>query len=286
MPFEDIANQFKDQLEYLSLQLGPTKEFYFAAACAGLIFIRTLMMILVTPFIGSKSVPGRIKVLLAFILTLFVYPLLKPSFHLAQFPGWTGGLLGILFKEIMVGFAIGMVAALVFYGIQAAGLMIDNQRGVANAQIFVPQLGSQGSIFGLFQFQAAVALFIVMGGHREFLAAFFDGFAILPIFHIPHFQMGDASFLDVFIRLTADVLILAVRLSAPVIIAIFLADVVLGIANKVAPSLNVFELGFSVKGVTGVLVVYISIIILYDEFANVTEGMVGQMRDIFKLLAK
>ena len=88
-----------------------------------------------------------------------------------------------------------------------------------------------------------------------------------------------------FIRLSADVLVLAARLSAPVIIAILLADVVLGIANKVAPSINVFELGFSIKGVTGVLVVYIAIMILYDEFQVVTKGMVAVVRSIFKLFA-
>lgn len=284
--FENFAAQFNTQFSGLQHQIQPSPELYFSIACVSLIFVRTLMMILVTPFIGSKSVPGRIKVLLTILLTAFVYPILRPSFHIEEFPGWTGALMGLFLKEAMVGFSIGLVAALVFYGIQAAGLMIDNQRGVANAQIFVPQLGTQGSVFGLFQFQAAIALFLSMGGHREFLRAFFEGFVTLPIFHLPHFQMGDGSFVDLLIHLTGNVLVLAMQLSAPILIAIFLADVVLGIANKVAPQINVFELGFSVKGFLGVLVVYISILILYDQFAVVMSEMVDTIRQVTKLLAR
>ena len=225
MSFDMFSTQFTHQLQGLSQQIAPSAEMYFAISCLALIFARTLAMILVVPFLGSKVVPTRIKVLLAMLFTGFLYPVLAPSLTIAQFPGWGGALIGILLKEVLVGFAIGLVAAFVFYGIQAA------------------------------------------------------------IFSVPHFQLGDGSFLDLFIRLSADVLVLAARLSAPVIIAILLADVVLGIANKVAPSINVFELGFSIKGVTGVLVVYIAIMILYDEFQVVTKGMVAVVRSIFKLFA-
>lgn len=284
MPFQSFGNQFGNQLQYLSRTWDLSPEVYFALTCLALIFIRTLMMLMVIPFIGSRSVPARVKVMTAAALTGFLYPLLKPSFDISQFSGWDAVLIGLFLKESLVGFTIGLMASLVFYGIQAAGLMIDNQRGVANAQVFVPQLGTQGSIFGLLQFQAAVALFIVIGGHRQFLEAFFEGFLILPIFHFPTFATTSGSFFDLFIHLTGDVLVLAVKISAPVIIAIFLADVVLGIANKVAPAINVFELGFSIKGIVGVFIVYISILILYDEFGNVTLQMVSRIRDAFKLL--
>lgn len=278
-------DQFRSQSAYLAsaLKFGP--EAYFFISCAFLIFLRTLMMLLVVPFIGSRSVPGRIKVGTAMVITLFLYPVLRPTFDLAQFPGLGPAFVGLILKEALIGFAVGLLSSLVFYGIQAAGLMVDNQRGVANAQILIPQLGTQSSIFGLFQFQAAIAIFLAIGGHREFLKAYFEGFLEIPILTTPRFEEGLYPFYELFIRLSADVLMLAVRLSAPVMIAIFLADVVLGIANKVAPAMNVFELGFGVKGVIGVVVVFISIVVLYSEFADVTLMMVDNVRELFRFLS-
>ncbi len=279
-----FAQNFSQQLGFLSGQIEPNAELYFWFLCAGLIFTRIFMMLLVAPFIGSKSVPARIRIATTVAFTIFLYPVLKPTFVVDQFPGWGPVVIGLFLKESLIGFAIGFVSALIFYGIQAAGLMIDNQRGVANAQIFVPQLGSQGSIFGMFQFQAAVAIFLAIGGHRQFLSAFFQGFVDLPIFYTPDFEPGIYSFFELFILLTADVLILSVKLSAPIVIAIFLSDVVLGIANKVAPAINVFELGFTVKGVVGVLVTFISLVILYRQFADETLNMVNTVRELFQRL--
>lgn len=281
----NFAGQFASQFQLLRDSWGPSSQFYFLLACIGLLFTRTFMMVSVTPFLGSRAVPGRVKIVTALAITAFLYPVLRPTFDIAFFPGWNAVLLGLFLKETLVGFAIGLTASLVFYGIQAAGLMIDNQRGVANAQIFVPQLGTQGSIFGLFQFQAAIALFLAIGGHRLFLKAFFEGFLTVPIFYVPPFEMGFYSFFEFFVHLTGNVLLLSAKLSAPVIIAIFLADVVLGIANKVAPQINVFELGFGVKGITGVIVVFVSVSVLYDEFAVVMTDMVTDLKHLFELLA-
>ncbi len=85
-------------------------------------------------------------------------------------------------------------------------------------------------------------------------------------------------------HLTADTLIICLQLSAPVLIAIFIADLLLGITNRIAPMVNVFEMGFNIKGFVGVLLVYFSLPILVFQSKYWFQIMVNnfkQLTDIF-----
>jgi len=141
---------------------------------------------------------------------------------------------------------------------------VDAQRGSANAQIFLPALG-QVSIFGLFQFWVGLAMFCYVSGHTIFLKAFFESFITVPIFSLPVVEPGLTPFLKLLIRMSADVLILGTQLAAPVLIAIFLTDLVLGICNKMAPQIPVFEIGFMLKGFVGVAMVYVAIVVMVEQ---------------------
>ena len=157
---------------------------------------------------------------------------------------------------------------MLFYAIEAAGRMVDAQRGSSNAQIFLPALG-QVSIFGLFQFWMGLSFFVAMDGHVLFLKSFLQSFETVSIYRLPVIEPGISPFLELIMRMSADVLILGTQLSAPVFIAIFLTDLVLGIASKMAPQIPVFEMGFMMKGYVGVIMVYLSIGIVVaqmDEF--------------------
>src|SRR5262249_8290695 len=152
---------------------------------------------------------------------------------------------------------MGLSVAIVFYGVQSAGNMIDNQRQLANARIFNPALGSQASLFGVFYYQLALVIFLETGGHRIFIQAVVKSFETVPILSFPNIQPGIDPVLLWISRLTADTLIICLQLSAPVLIAIFIADVILGLTNRVAPMINVFEMGFNIKGYLGAALVYL-----------------------------
>jgi len=252
----------------------------FTFIAGGLIATRLLVAINLTPYLGGKPVPGTIRVAIAFALTLFVYPFVAPAIDRSAVPREAFLLVVLFLKEAMFGLLMGLVNQMIFYGIQAAGNMIDNQRYVANARIFNPALGSQASIFGLFMYQLVIAIFISMGGHRFFLSALIESFQAVPLLTYPTIGTGITPLMDLMIKLSADTLIICLQLSAPVLIAIFVADLVLGITNRIAPMINVFEMSFNIKGFVGVLLVYLALPFMVYQSKYWFEGMIKTFQQV------
>jgi flagellar biosynthetic protein FliR len=257
-------------------QLGITIDLFAVFIVWGLIFTRTFVMLMMTPFLAGRGVSGRIRIVVAFLIATFVFGL-QYDWNVTL-PD-TAFIIALFCKEIFFGLAIGFTALMCFYAIEAGGRIVDNQRGSANAQIFIPQLG-QVSIFGLFQFWLGVSLFLSLSGHIPFLKAFIESFQAVPVLSMPRIEPGISPFLKLFVRMSADVLLWGMQLAAPVLIAIFLTDLVLGIANKMAPQIPVFELGFLIKGYVGILMVYVSVLVLVsqmDVFLNIMNQNVQKM---------
>lgn len=265
--------------------LGFEASIFSSLMVWGLIFIRIFFMLLLNPFMGSRAVPGRARVALSMVMALFLYyaiqPVVPDDFDYSFF-----NVVALFFKEAFLGFAIGFITSIIFYAIEAAGRIIDLQRGGANAQTFVPQLG-QVSIFGLFLFWLGIAVFLEIGGHRQFLQAFFGSFQAIPLLEFPKIQTGFSAFIDFFIVLSSSVLLIAIKLSAPVLITILLVDLVLGIANKMAPQINVFELGFSIKGYMAPLILWVSatFYILGGEITKTVTLVISTLTSLLKIFS-
>ncbi len=225
----------------------------------GLIFVRLMMVVTFTPYLGGRLVPSNIKVLFSLALAIFTLPLIYPTLEASELPAENILILFLFLKEAFFGLLLAVVNLMVFYALESVGSMIDNQRYVANARIFNPSLGAQTSIFGVYIYQLAIAIFISIGGHRYFLKAVIESFLTVPLLTFPHIAPGITPMIDLFLKLSADTLVICLQLSAPVLIAIFIADLVLGITNRIAPMINVFEMGFNIKGFVGVLLVYLSL---------------------------
>ncbi|MDO8644500.1 MAG: flagellar biosynthetic protein FliR [bacterium] len=265
-------------------QLHINIEWRFMMTFAGLLMTRLLMVTLTIPFITGKPAPAQIKMGLAVALMIFLYPLLAPANagHLPSDPLLT---MLLFLKEAFYGFLIGFAASIVFHGFQSAGLVIDNQRGAAQARILIPQLGGQSSIFGNFYLQLGIVLFLSIGGHLYFFESLMHSYEVLPILEFPKAQPDFLAMTGQIIRMTGQVLVIATVFAAPVMMAILLADLVLGITNRIAPQINVWEMGFAIRGVTGVLIVFLSLTVVADQMMKKSVGMVTEVEKIFKFLA-
>lgn len=266
-------------LQYL---ISETRFFpYFAIFF--LCFTRFLVVFTLIPFVGGQSVPGRIRVAVSMVFAAYLSYILAPGL-LDIVPTDFMTLFGLFAKELLFAYVIGFVTMAIFRAFEAAGAIVDNQRGSANAMLFLPQLG-QVSIFGLFNFWLAIALFLSIGGHRMFMEAFILSFDAVPLLAFPNFGSGYSPFIELIVRLSGDVLVIATQLAAPVLIAILLVDLVLGLANKMAPQINVFELGFAVKGYMGPLMIYISLIVLLSQMRYFTDEMIKMIYRLQSILS-
>jgi type III secretion protein T len=250
-----------------------------------LILCRLIPVFFLIPFLGSNSVPMRARITLTLVLSFFVFYLIEPSLHVS-FAQSSGIFIGALMvKELLLGTAFGLTALALFLAIEAAGKVVDNQRGGANAQLFNPALG-QVTLFGLFYFWMAMSLFLSLRGHVAFLEVLLGSFVDLPVDVMPQLQGGLDQLAYEIIAITGNVLVVAIGLSSPVIVAILLADLVLGLANKMAPQINVFELGFAIKGYLGPLMVYVSLWVISGQIQSLSLAMLDSLRRIILLFGR
>lgn len=264
--------------------LGLKFDWGFTLTLGSLILTRLTMITSTIPFLVGKPVPGSIRMGLTAVLMVFLYPYLKPD-DPSLIPSSPVFLFLLFAKEAFYGIAIGLAASIVFYAFQAAGDVIDNQRGAAQARLLIPQLGEQASVFGVFNYILGIVVFLSLNGHIPFLRAMMESYSLLPLLEMPKAKLDLLAMTDEFIRTTGSILLVALQLTAPVIIAIFLADVVLGIMSKAAPSINIWELSFAIRGVIGVVVFYLSIAFVIPQMGKLSLGMVDTVIRIFGFLS-
>ncbi len=90
---------------------------------------------------------------------------------------------------------------MIFEAAQMAGTLIDTMAGTTMAQVMVPQIQQQVSLFSSLKIQLAVVLFLTLNGHHLVIAAFADSLTTIPLDQFPKFSGGMWSFFDLMIRI-------------------------------------------------------------------------------------
>lgn len=212
---------------------------------------RILALIASAPVLGNPSVPLRIRIGLALAITLAVAPTLGP---LPQTdPGSGAGLL-IMAQQISIGLAMGFAMRIVFAAVEMAGELIGLQMGLGFATFFDPQYGSQIPIIGRFLGLIATLAFLAIDGHLKMIALLSQSFIALPI------STGGitAPGLSTLVHWGGEIFLASLRLSLPVLAALLITNLALGILTRAAPQLNIFAVGFPITLAVGLLALALS----------------------------
>jgi len=251
------------------------------AALFGLLFARISFAIGISPFLGGKGASGRIKVGLAVVISalLFENVVPNPATELTTFK-----FMCLLIKEAVVGATLGLFTQVVFHSIQMAGAAIDYARGMSQATLFAPQLETNTSLLGHLQFQASLALFLLLNGHLLFLRALGQSFYSVPILSFPAFSGGLVAATDQIARYTAGSLLIAVQLSAPALLALFLVDVSFGMLGRVASGLNVHNESQPVKAMVGLAMVLLALAYIFSRMPGYFAELIQQVNQLMQHL--
>lgn len=235
----------------------------------GLCFARFAAFLQIVPFFGGQVVPAQVKVATATALVIITYPSL-----LAELPSDGGplpfgavGFIGMLAKEVFVGFTLGFVASLVFEAVSVAGRIADFQRGSTMGELFAPQLQERVSELGQFKLQLAIVIFLTIGAHRFFISALVRSYEFIPALRFPHIEAGWTPAAEFLTLMTGSVLSIGVQLAVPIVITLLLTDLFFGLINRVAPQVNVFFLSMPVKMWLGIFVLAVMLPILVERFS-------------------
>ncbi len=236
----------------------------------GLIFARLAIATSLTPFLGGRSVTGRVKIGLAFVVSMLLFSSVAPA-SVGEMD--TIRVMSLLVKEAVIGGIIGFLAQIVFNSVQMAGAMIDYGRGMSQATFFAPQLESNVSLLGQLQFQAALVLFLVLNGHLFFLRALASSFQSVPILEFPKFSAGTLAGVEQMAHYTGDSLTIAMQLAAPALLTLFLVDISFGIIGKVASGFQVHTESQPVKALLGLAVVLLALTYIMNSMPAYFAGM-------------
>lgn len=232
------------------------------------------------PSFGGRSVPMNIKVLTVLMITLVCFPVLKIT--APPMPTEIFGLGLLALGEVAIGLMLALVAQMVFSGVEFSGQIIGMQMGLTIASIMDPTRGSQVQLMSVLQSLLATLLFLVLDVHHMFIRAVVESFRIIPIggWHV------SGELVSFLIQRTSDIFVIGIRLAAPVMVALLLATVALGIMARAFPQMNIFivsmplhvGLGFLILG--GTLMIFFHV--LEVSFGNLS----GHIDTLFRLMAK
>ena len=198
-------------------------------------------LLFLAPLFGSRLAPRTARLLLAVAIALMITPL-----HLHQtLPQSTQPLqvLAALGREAVLGLMLGLSLLVLAGGLQIAGQLIGQVSGLSAGEFFDPELGGDASQLGRLFEVVATASFLLVGGHRQVLAALLDTFTWLP----PGQAGLAAGALATFVEILTQSFVLGLRAAAPVLVALLLATLVVGLISRVWPQLHAFTVGFNLN---------------------------------------
>jgi flagellar biosynthetic protein FliR len=238
-------------------------ELYAAKALVfTLAFIRMSGLVIFVPFFDETSHPVQFKAGFAALLAVLVAGMAgKGGISPAT---WTlGGFLWTATCELGVGAVIGLAANAVMQGVQLAGHIMGRNIGLAIANVIDPARNIEVSLVSQFKMLLVMVIFVAMDGHHMFLTAMARSYEAVPLGGLTI----SWALVERLVDGVAFLFVVGVELSAPVIAAGLLANVVLGFLGRTVPQMNIFIIGFPVRILLGfgVLLLMISLMVGVTE---------------------
>jgi flagellar biosynthesis protein FliR len=217
-----------------------------------LVLARVGGMLVAAPVLGSRQVPVQSKIGLAVMLSLIFTPLLADRATLIP-----AGLLPFALlagRELLVGLAVGLAVSLVVTGMQMGSRLVGVQMGFGLGGVLDPVTGNDSGVLDTFYMVLATLIFLVADGHHAMIMALARTFELAP------FATMEAPAVDPLqvMAMIQAVVVVALRVVMPIMAALLLADVGLGLISRAAPQIQVLIVGMPIKIGLGLFVLAIS----------------------------
>lgn len=232
-----------------------------------LIVLRVGAILFSAPIFDNQSTPVVFKVGLALSISFLLYPLLNINID-----GFNPSL--VLFvltaaSEVAVGFLIGFAVKTLFTGIQMAGQIAGFQMGLTVANVIDPTSSIQVPILSQFFNLFAMLIFLSINAHHWFVKALTESFILVPPLE---YQLNSALVPSI-LTLAGNIFIIAVKVSAPILVALLLTTVALGLLARTVPQIQIFVVGMPIKILIGLIFVTLTLPFLAEFLKDLFSGL-------------
>lgn len=246
-----------------------------------LILVRVTGLFVISPIFGRNNLPTIMKIGLSITVALILLPLKINSFYLE-----IDNIRTLMFwsiSEFLIGIIIGLIAFIYFSIVYLAGTIVDIQMGFGMVNIMDPQTNAQMPLMGGFYNILITLVFLTINGHHQMIKSLIYSYEILPIgFNISVSE----SLINYLIKIFTDTFILAFQLSAPILIAIFLANVILGILARTMPQMNIFIVGLPLKIAIGIIIILLSLRFFIPYSESLFDKMFQSIYELMQILSR
>jgi flagellar biosynthetic protein FliR len=232
------------------------------------------------PVFGGRRLPLRIKVIVVFMITLVCFPTL--SVALPQMPSDAFTLALLALSEVMVGLTLAFITQIIFAAVEFCGQIIGMQMGLTIASIIDPSQGTQQQIMSVLMTLFATLTFLSLNIHHLFIRAIMDSFRVIPL---GGWRLS-GELVNFLVMRAGDVMIIGVRLAAPVMVALLLTTVALGIMARAFPQMNIFMVSMPLNIGLGMVILGLTLKIFFHVLEISFSDLSAQIDSLFRLMAK
>lgn len=246
-----------------------------------LILVRITGLFVISPIFGRNNLPAMAKIGLSVMIALILLPLKADTFYLS-----IDNYRGLMFwslSEFLIGIIIGYIAFAYFTSLYLAGTIIDIQMGFGMVNIMDPQTNAQMPLMGGFYNILITLLFLNINGHHRLIESLVYSYEVLPIgFNL----FVNTNIINYITKTFVEIFVLAFQLSAPILVAVFLGNVILGILARTMPQMNIFIVGLPFKIIIGIVIILITLQLLPYYSENLFDKMFSAIYELMQLFIK
>lgn len=224
-------------------------------------FMRISAMFAATPIFSARSIPVRIRIILAVLLAWIVAPVL-PAPPVVDLISFEAALIGAY--QILIGVTMGFIFQMVFGAFVIAGQMIAMAMGLGFASIIDPQNGTQVPVVSQAFLIMVTLIFLALNGHLLLIDMLVKSFNQLPV----GLFLPSRDGLWQLVNWGSSMFAGGVLVALPAVAALLLVNLAFGVTSRAAPQLNIFAVGFPVMIIVGLGFIIITLPGLADHLGR------------------
>ena len=213
---------------------------------------RILGLLAMTPVFNNAALPVRVRLVMGLGITMALAPALPPP-PAIEAGSWLG--LAVIAEQMLIGVMMGFALRIALAALDVTGELIGLQMGLSFATFFDPSSSSQTPVMTQFLGFLTALMFLAMNGHLLAITLLAESFTLLPVSTTPF----HAAALWSIVTSASMMFSLGVMLALPLITALLVTNISLGVLSRVAPALNLFAVGFPVTLALGFVVLWLTL---------------------------
>lgn len=243
-----------------------------------LVFARVLGIFVTAPFFNYNSIPLYVKMGLSLFLAAILLPTVNipEAIDLSHFYM----LLYICAKELITGMIIGFICYLFLSCVYLAGHIIDMEIGFSIASVINPQDDTEIPVMANMLYFVAMLVLLLTNGHHILIRGLVQSFEMIPLNGLN----VNIFMIEKLIGILITTFVISFKIAAPILAAIFITNVLLGILARTMPQMNVFVVGMPLKIFVGLIVMVMIIPLYVGFFEYVFDNMHENLKDFLSLV--